>query len=71
MLWGTIKTFNTKPAPVHFTTTPPFYISNVSDPEPPSPKYPSLESCQSPKLKGTHFYEGETEVRGQRLTAIL
>lgn len=67
VLGGTIKTFNTKPAPVQVTTTPPFYILNGGDPEPPSSKYSSLESCQSPNLKGTHFLQRGSRGEGSKV----
>lgn len=78
-LWGAIKTFHTQtppPARTRFTPAPHLHISNVFDPEHPPlptarPNPSPLVSCQSPNLKGSHFTEGEAEVRGQRLTAAL
>lgn len=57
------------PSPAFFF----FNIPNICDPEHPPPlhtsRYSFKESCQSPKVKGTHFAEGAARVRGRRLTA--
>lgn len=84
-LGGAIKTFHTKKAAcVHFTppltfTSQMSLTQNTNQPPCPLPPCPSprlpipspLVSCQSPNLKGTHFTEGDAEVRGRRLTAAL
>lgn len=85
-LGGAIKTFHTKKSSLRsLHPAPHLHISNVFDPEHqptplptpppcPSPRLPipsPLVSCQSPNLKGTHFTEGDAEVRGRRLTAAL